>query len=110
MEKEFEDMLAAGFQLLSEGPEQVLLCRTDEGKLYATEFLKVPDPDTEDAFLQELQGKKVTHVLALFSDCSLDLPSLRFRSHLLTACPGSEEALVLLQTGSGQMALPLYRF
>ena len=38
---------------------------------------------------------------------SLFLPSQEFRQQLLTVSPGSTNALVLLQTGSGQLPLPL---
>ena len=109
MEKEFESMLALGFQVLSEGPQQVLICRTADGDLHDMSLMHIAEGDhkEEQALLKELAGKTVTHIIALWGDAALDVPSREFRQNLQTACPGSEDALVLLQTGSGQMPIPL---
>ena len=109
MEEEFESMLAMGFRILTEGPQQVLLCRTSDGEIHCTSLLHIEEGDhsEEEALLSELAGKQVTHVIALWQSGTLDLPSMSFRKNLLKTCPGSDSALVLLQTGSGQMPIPL---
>ena len=109
MEEEFESLLAQGFQILTEGPQQVLLCRTSDGGEHSISLLHIVEGDhsEEDAFLRELKGKQVTHIIALWQNGTIDVPSFAFRKKLLQDCPGSEEAAVLLQTGSGQMGIPL---
>ena len=109
MEPEFESLLALGFRILSEGPQQVLLCRTADGEEHYASLLNIVNGDhrEEAALLQELSGKQVTHIIALWQDTTIDVPSWDFRQNLKKLCPGSEDALVLLQTGSGQMGIPL---
>ena len=109
MEPEFESLLALGFQVLSEGPQQVLLCRTADGCQHYTSLLHITEGDhsEEEYLLKELTGKQITHIIALWEDTSLDVPSWAFRQNLETLCPHSENALVLLQTGSGQLGIPL---
>ena len=109
MEEEFESMLALGFRILTEGPQQVLLCRTADGEIHYASLLHITEGDhREEAFLlEELEGKQITHIIALWEDTTVDLPSYDFRNQLKKRCPGSESALVLLQTGSGQMPIPL---
>ena len=109
MEKEFENMLALAFRILSEGPQQVLICRTADGEIHEASLLHITEGDhrEEDFLLKELAGKSVTHIIVLREDTSIDVPSFYFRQQLKTLCPGSEQALVLLQTGSGQMPIPL---
>ena len=109
MGEEFENMLALAFQILTEGPEQVLVCRTADGVIHSASLLRITEGDhrEEDAFLTELKDQTVTHIIALWDSACIDLPSLHFRQQLRMLCPGSENALVLLQTGSGQMPIPL---
>ena len=111
MEPIFEDMLALGFRILTEGPQQVLICRTADGEIHYASLSRIIDEDhtEEEALLRELSGQAVTHIIALWEDTSIDVPSYAFRQKLKKSCPGSEAALVLLQTGSGQMAIPLSR-
>ena len=111
MDEIFSSMLALGFQVLTEGPSQVLLCRTGEGTLLYEAIENGEDPQPEEqAFLNTLVGKQITHVVSLLQNTTLDLPSSYFRSGLLKVCPGAESALVLLQTGSEPMPLPLSMF
>ena len=109
MEQEFENMLALGFRVLTEGPQQVLLCRTKDGEIHYTSLLHIVEGDhsEEEALLSELQGQQVTHIIALWQNGTIDVPSMAFRKQLLKACPCSDTALILLQTGSGQMPIPL---
>ena len=111
MDEIFESLLALGFQVLTEGPQQVLLCRTSDGEEHYISLLHIAEGDhsEEDAFLGELKGKQVTHIIALWQNGTIDVPSFQFRKKLLEECPHSDTALVLLQTGSGQMPIPLNR-
>ena len=107
MEPEFESLLALGFRILTEGPRQVLLCRTADGNEHYASLLHIGDHREEQILLTELAHQPVTHIIALWEDTTLDVPSYAFRQALLASCPGSENALVLLQTGSGQIPIPL---
>lgn len=109
MEPEFESLLALGFRILSEGPQQVLLCRTADGSQHYASLLYITEGDhsEEEYLLKELAGKQVTHIIALWQNTTIDVPSWDFRQNLKKLCPDSENALVLLQTGSGQMGIPL---
>ena len=109
MEPEFESLLALGFRILSEGPQQVLLCRTADGEEHYASLLDIENGDhrEENALLRELSGNQVTHIIALWQNTTIDVPSREFRQNLKKICPDSMNALVLLQTGSGQMGIPL---
>ena len=109
MGEEFETMLAQAFRILTEGPQQVLICRTHDGEIHDASLLHIKEGDhsEENFLLKELAGKQVTHIIALWEDTSIDVPSLYFRRELLRQCPDSQNALILLQTGSGQMPIPL---
>lgn len=112
MEKEFEDMLALGWQILTEGPQQVLLCRTSDGEIHYASLWHIEEGDhmEESELLRKLEGKTVTHIIALWEGGCVDLPSMDFREKLRAESPDSQNALVLLQTGSGQLGLPLSMF
>ena len=109
MEPEFEAMLALGFRILTEGPQQVLLLRTEDGSIHDVSLLHIREGDhsEEASLLKEIAGSVVTHIVVLWDDATVDVPSPGFRQQLLTVSPGSANALVLLQTGSGQLPLPL---
>ena len=82
----------------------------NETSAFLWNFFAEGDHSEEETLLSELAGKTVTHVLALWDDASLDLPSIDFRQALMAQCPGSQSTLILLQTGSGQLSLPLSAF
>ena len=109
MDPIFEDMLARGFRILTEGPQQVLLCRTTDGEIRDASLLHIAEGDhsEEETLLSELAGQQVTHIIALWQSGTIDVPSMAFRKNLIKICPGSDAALILLQTGSGQMGIPL---
>ena len=112
LEPEFSSMLALGFRILTEGPQQVLICRSADGVLHQVSLLHIRQGEHQEeaALLRELEGMTVTHIIALWDDATLDLPSAYFRRELAAFCPDSQAALVLLQTGSGQLPLPLNAF
>ena len=112
MDPQMEEMLALGWRILSEGPQQVLVCRTADGEIRYASLLHMEEGDhsEEDKLLQELGEKPLTHILALLQNESVDLPSSYFQKALLSQSPESKNALVLLQTGAGLLSLPLYQF
>ena len=108
MDEIFEDLLAQGFRLLTEGARKVIILKTSDGPCHFQSIFTLDREETqEEALLSEISGKQVTHLLVLLENTTLDLPSFGFRQQLLARCPGSQDALILLQTGSQPIPLPL---
>lgn len=108
MDEIFEDLLAQGFRLLTEGAKKVLICKTSDGECHCQPvFASDKEKQQEEILLSEISGKQVTHILVLLENTTLDVPTPRFRQQLLSRCPGSQDAFILLQTGSQPIPLPL---
>ena len=100
MNERFSELLrTAEAQLrLHPGAAQVVAVKTVSGSIHW--FANSLAPEAEDRFVQSLSAEHaaVALLVCIWSDGSLDLPSMHLRKRLLEADPENEHALMLLQS------------
>ena len=86
---------------LHPGAAQVVAVETVGGGIRW--FANSLDPEAEDCFVQSLSAEHaaVALLVCIWSDGSLDLPSMHLRRRLLELDPENGHALMLLQSDSG---------
>ena len=108
----FEDLLRR--IVPQDGVDQIIALRASNGQTYIMENRNIMSGDNsdEDLFLRSLKAQgvtAVTHLVAVWCDGGLDVPSMHFRQGLLELSPENAETLLLLQ-GEGHYAVwPLQR-